>query len=200
METNFKRRSFNYRRNEFLKNLREDLIQKRRSLSENNRSSQDHDDPKSNRDEIFLPKIDTKSRRYSRYYLNGNSLQSSLTNSFNMKRDSYSNPFIGDFNFNMNLKYFVGNRNLTNVKALFEMRDLKKMSIIGDSSMIANLIEIETNNQLCIRDRFKKRVKILFIILKLINMHKISMEKIQVFGDELKVKLPLFFKTKNFST
>lgn len=163
-------KSFENRRNGFIQNLRSELIRKSSMIIPSEEKIV----------HMRLPSIKQIEIARSSFPRYRNSVQIQNAN---------PSETITSIDFNRNLKNLIGVKNLRHVKALFMARDgLMRTSIYEPSQLeIFRGDSTQKRMSICGRERFKKIVNLVIIILKLINMHKISKEKIQKFGNEIKV-------------
>lgn len=167
--------SFEFRRNEFLRNLRINLVKKNSTASiqqeEMRRSS-----IKPSTSLLIKPEL-----MYSRH-LQSKSIQ---------RQSIIGVPEAPSIDFNQNLKNLIGNKHLSKVKALFMIRELTIASSIPENSITNFHDSLSQSNpeelKASARERFRRKIRLVLIILKLISIHKVSMEKIKKFGNDIKV-------------
>lgn len=175
------------RRNTLLENLRNELIRKSSLI---NQSSSNFDDnleasmtkvPPINPNKLPLVKPGASIRLNNSFSLNRRSLQLG---------HSISTDALTSLDFDRNLKNLIGAKNLRKVRELFLSRELTIRSSIHDQSkseLFASLT-LQRLMHKTLRERFRKAVRLLLNIIKLISIHKVSKEKIKQFGKAIKVK------------
>ncbi|CAF0883056.1 unnamed protein product [Brachionus calyciflorus] len=135
----------------------------------------DQSQMKHNNNNNFLP--DLRSKYQSKYFVKSEG--STISTEFS--QDSLS--WLANYNFYSNksdsesyrsqkVKFFVNNKNLTKLKALMTKTD--KIN----NSQNEQILSLDENKKKHFRFKFKKIVKILIIVLRLINLHKITKAKI----------------------
>lgn len=168
-------RNFETRRNGFMHSLRSELIRKSSIIPTNS-------------EETKLPPIVTNdtSRQIEMARLSFSRYRNSI-----IRGSSLSSDALNSIDFNQNLKNLIGAKNLRKVKALFMSRDARgsifeasQIDLLRRSSNESALAKLFGVNA---RERFKKTIRMVMIILRLISMHKVSKEKIKKFGNEIKV-------------
>lgn len=169
-----------------MENLRNELIRKSSLI---NQSSSNFDEnfeasmtkfPPINPNKLPLVKPGASIRLNNSFSLNRRSLQLS---------HSISTDGLTALDFDRNLKNLIGAKNLRKVRELFLSRELTIRSSIHDQSK-SELFASLTLQRLIhktLRERFRKAVRLLLNIIKLISIHKVSKEKIKQFGKAIKV-------------
>lgn len=198
-------KSFEYRRSEFMQTLYNKYttrplttVTKLRAQNNNQLTARSNNQPsirprtqavvklRESKPKLILAKLETSFDNIN----NINPLKSNDESHSWSKRRSTINLESSDPNFQKNLKFILQSKNIVQIKDLFQEEETffnnKKASFGFETCQKIEKIQCIKNEAEC-PDRFKKKAKLLILVLKVINSHKGSKDRIHNFQLDLDI-------------